>query len=179
MLLGVVLAGGQSSRFGSDKALAVLNGESLLTHAVQALQCWCDAVVVVGREQAPVPCLADWPRPGMGPLGGIAAALRHAGGQGFAEVLTMGVDCAGLPADLPALLGPAPAYVASQPVIGRWPVSAAGAVEAILLGQGKHSLRALAERVGARAVELPQAPANINTPADLAALAQKRNEGQP
>ena len=176
MMLGVVLAGGQSSRFGSDKALALLDGESLLSHAVQALQCWCDAVVVVGRKQAPVPCLADWPRPGMGPLGGIAAALRHAAQQGFDEVLTLGVDCAGLPADLPALLGPAPAYVASQPVIGRWPASAASAVEAILQGQGKHSLRALAGRLGARAVELPPAPANINTPADLAALVQRQED---
>lgn len=176
MLLGVVLAGGESSRFGSDKALAVLDGESLLTRAVQALQSWCDAVVVVGREAAPVPCLADWPRAGMGPLGGIAAALRHAAQQGFDEVLTLGVDCAGLPGDLPVLLGPAPAYAASQPVIGRWPASAARAVETILLGQGKHSLRALAEAVSARAVALPQAPANINTPADLAEFARGRGD---
>ena len=179
MLLGVVLAGGQSSRFGSDKALAQLGGESLLTHAVQTMSRWCDHVVVAGRTEAPVPCLADWPRPGMGPLGGIAAALRHAAHNGFGEVLTLGVDCADLPDDLPALLGPAPAYAISQPVIGLWPASAAGAVEAILLGEGKHSLRALAEAVGARAVELPRDPANINTPADLARLAQKRNEGQP
>jgi molybdopterin-guanine dinucleotide biosynthesis protein A len=78
MILGAVLAGGQSSRFGSDKALAELDGRTLLARAVEALQAQCDAVVVVGREDAPVPTLPDRPRPGMGPLGGIAAALHHA-----------------------------------------------------------------------------------------------------
>ncbi len=172
--LGCVLAGGQSSRFGSDKALALLAGESLLDRAVASLSRWCDEVVVVGRADAAVPTLPDWPRPGMGPLGGIAAALRHASAQGHAEVLTCGVDSPDLPPDLPALLAPAPACLASQPVIGLWPAGAAGEVEAILAGDGRHSLRALAEALGARAVKTPREPANINTPQDLAE-AEKRH----
>ena len=170
MTLGAVLAGGQSSRFGSDKALAVLDGQTLLTRAVDALAQWCDAVVVVGRDEAPAPTLPDWPRAQMGPLGGIAAALRHGAMTGHAEVLTTGVDSVGLPDDLPARLSPPPAYLADQPVIGLWPTSAADDVAAILAGPGKHSLRALAERLSARAVTLNAAPANINTPADLANL---------
>ena len=55
MTLGAVLAGGQSSRFGSDKALAVLDGQTLLTRAVATLAQWCDTVVVVGRSEAPAP----------------------------------------------------------------------------------------------------------------------------
>lgn len=175
--LGAVLAGGQSSRFGSDKALAMLDGESLIARAVDSLAMWCDAVVVVGREQGPAPCIPDWPRPGMGPLGGIAAALRHAEAEGFAEVLTIGVDCPDLPDDLPARLGAAPAMIASQPVIGLWLASAAADVAAILQGSGKHSLRALAERIGARGVMLPSDPANINTPSDLADLRRRDSSG--
>ena len=34
MILGAVLAGGKSTRFGSDKAVAVLGGETLLMRAV-------------------------------------------------------------------------------------------------------------------------------------------------
>ena len=109
----------------------------------------------------------------MGPLGGIAAALHFARDGGYAAVLTCGVDSLDLPEDLPARLSPAPACVEGQPVIGLWPVSAAAAVDAILTGNGRHSLRALAERVGARAVQLAREPANINTPADLAALEQR------
>ena len=55
-------------------------------------------------------------------------------------------------------------------MIGLWPASAASDVAAILDGTGKHFLRALAERLGARAVTLEANPANINTPADLANL---------
>ena len=103
--LGAVLAGGRSSRFGSDKALAMLDGRSLLDHAVAALRPHCDAVIVVGRGE-----IADWPRADMGPLGGIAGALIHAADQGFDQVLTASVDCVRLPADLRALLEPAPAF---------------------------------------------------------------------
>ena len=173
MILGCVLAGGQSTRFGSDKALAQLGGHSLLARAVDALSGWCERVVVVGREVAPAPTLPDWPHAHMGPLGGIAAALRLAEDEGFAAVLTCGVDSLVLPDDLPGLLAPAPAYLAGQPVIGLWPTSAAGTIAAILTGEGRHSMRQFAEAIGARAVKLPREPANINTPADLAAVEKR------
>ncbi len=174
MILGAVLAGGQATRFGGDKALAELGGQTLLARAVEALAGWCDHVVVVGRETAPAPTLSDWPAAGMGPLGGIAAALRFAEDAGYAEVLTCGVDSVGLPPDLPALLAPAPAYLADQPVIGVWPASVAAVVTAILEGDGRHSMLAFAEAIGARAVTVGQHPANINTPADLAAAERKQ-----
>lgn len=170
MILGAVLAGGQSSRFGSDKALAVLGGETLLARAVAALAPHADRVVIVGRETGPAPCLPDWPAPGMGPLGGVAAALRHAGDAGFASVLTCGVDSAELPADLLALLSPAPAFLESQPVIGHWTSDAASIVSGILQSEGRHSMLAFARAARARAVTASHAPANINTPADLAEL---------
>jgi len=173
-ILGCVLAGGRSSRFGSDKALARLDGRSLIERAVETLSGWCDHVVVVGREVAPAPTLPDWPAPGLGPLGGIAAALRLAMDAGYDAVLTCGVDSLGLPTDLPDLLDPAPACLDAQPVVGLWPASAFRDVEAILAGDGKRSLRELAERTGARRIRLPAVPANINTPADLARLERNR-----
>src|SRR3546814_9961801 len=94
--LGAVLAGGLSSRFGSDKALAMLGGRTLLDHAQAALRPHCDALIVVGRGEG----LADWPQPDMGPLGGVAGALRHAASEGFDQLLTAPVDCLRLPPDL-------------------------------------------------------------------------------
>lgn len=170
MILGAVLAGGLSSRFGTDKALAELGGRTLIARAVDLLSGWCEHVVVVGRPMAPAPTLPDWPRPGMGPLAGIAAALHHARDEGYEAVLTCGVDSLLLPPDLPELLAPAPACLAAQPIVGLWPPSAAGALEAILTGEGKHSLHRFAEAIGARRVALTEDPANINTPADLTAL---------
>lgn len=174
MILGAVLAGGQSSRFGSDKALAEYRGHTLIAHAVDTLAGWCEHVIVVGRPTAPAPTLPDWPRPGMGPLGGIAAALRHARDEGYEFLLTCGVDSIALPEDLPDLLRPAPAFLVSQPIIGLWPASALEAIEAILHGEGSHSLGRFAEAIGARPVKPPVDPANINTQADLAALERGR-----
>lgn len=175
MILGCVLAGGQATRFGSDKALAKLQGHTLLARAVDRLSGWCEFVVVAGRETAPAPTLPDWPAPGAGPLGGIAAALHLARDEGYEAVLTVGVDSIGLPENLPDLLVPAPAYLASQPVVGLWPPSVCEAIEAVLTGTGRHSMLAFAETIRARPVNLVAKPANINTPADLAAAEKRRD----
>lgn len=171
MILGAVLAGGQSSRFGSDKALAQLGGRSLLDRAVASLEAQCDGVIVVGRGDVP-----DRPRAGMGPLGGINAALHHAVSHGYAQVLTCGVDCGGLGSGTRAELAPAPAYVADQPVIGLWPASAAPALDAFLATDAKHSMRAFADLIGARPVKLSTKTANINTREDLES-AQEQHDG--
>ena len=173
MILGAVLAGGQARRFGSDKALAELDGHTLLAHAVDALAGWCEFVVVVGRETAPAPTLPDWPRAGMGPLGGIAAALHLARDEGYEAALTCGVDSVHLPDDLLHILQPAPAFLESQPVIGLWPTEAIAVIERLLETDERQSMYHFAETIGARAVSAPQRPANINTPADLARLAKR------
>ena len=170
MILGVVLAGGESSRFGSDKALAELNGRTLLALAVDALSGWCEHVVVAGRAVAPAPTLPDWPRAGMGPLGGLAAALHLALDDGYDAVLSCGVDAGILPENLPALLGEGPVCLAAQPVIGLWPTSVVPALEGLLHSSDRHSLYRFAEIVGARRIDLAAPVPNINTPADLTAI---------
>lgn len=172
MILGAVLAGGRSIRFGSDKALAELGGRTLLGRAVDALAAQCDAVIVVGRETAPAPTLPDWPRAGMGPLGGLAAALHHAADAGYEAVLSCAVDCIVLADTLLAELRPAPAYAQGQPVIGLWPASASAMLDALLESDGGHSMRAFAGLIGARPVRLARNPANINTSADLRAAGE-------
>ena len=172
MILGVVLAGGKSTRFGSDKALAELGGRTLLARAVDALSGWCEYVVIAGRDHGPAPCIPDWPRADMGPLAGIAAGLHHAVDEGYDTVLTCGVDSVNLPENLLELLSPAPRYLESQPVIGHWPGSAAATIETILKGDGRHSMLAFANAIGAVGVKTAAKPANINSPADLAGMEQ-------
>jgi len=67
---GFVLAGGQSRRMGSDKALLNWHGRSLLAHMTMLLEAVCSSVTVVGRDSLPDDT------PGLGPIGGIATALR-------------------------------------------------------------------------------------------------------
>lgn len=176
MILGAVLAGGRSTRFGSDKALAELDGHTLLALAVDRLSGWCEHVVVVGRALAPAPTLPDWPRPDMGPLGGIAAALHLASDEGYDAVLTLGVDCVGVPDDLLDLLSPRPRYLAALPVVGLWPAHAAGAIEELLTSTRRHSVIAFAEMIGALPVATAEPPLNINTQADIEAAARQMHD---
>jgi molybdopterin-guanine dinucleotide biosynthesis protein A len=172
-VLGAVLAGGQSSRFGSDKAEALLHGRPLLAHALEQLRRHVASVVVVGRQTELAPCAVDWPRPGEGPLGGIAGAFHYAESEGYEWVLSVPVDALSLPDDLLSALSPGPACLGEQPVIGLWPVSAAQILDELLAGDGRKSMFAFAEAIGARRVSVSSHPANINTVADLVQLEQR------
>ena len=168
-LLGAVLAGGRSSRFGSDKAQAMLGGRTLLDHVIERFGPQVDALVVTGRAHAALPWLPDRPGPGLGPLGGLCAALRHALDAGYGVVVSVGCDMPDLPDDLvPALGGDGAAVVADCPVVGLWPASLAPLLEAQLAGDGSRAVRRWADRVGARRVALGSPIANVNRPADLA-----------
>lgn len=170
-LLGAVIAGGQSRRFGSDKAEALWQGQKLIDHVVAALLPAVDELVICGRTHHDLASLPDRPAADMGPLGGLNAALHHARDHGFDGVLTAGCDTPLLPAELFARLlasGNA-AYVARLPVIGYWPVALGVELAAFLAEDRKHSIRAFADLAAAQAVNWAEL-ANVNEPADLAAL---------
>ncbi len=89
---GAVLAGGRSSRLGRDKALIEVGGETLLARAVRILSGVCGEVLVIGppERRAVVPgvrVVVD-ERPGVGPLGGIATALRAMRGDRLLAIAT-------------------------------------------------------------------------------------------
>lgn len=162
--LGVVLAGGASRRFGSDKALALLDGRPLIDHGIAALS-GCDAIAVAGRDWPGVIALADRPAPGLGPLGGLNAALHHGAAHGFSHVACLPVDCPALPNDWLASLGDGPAHAAGQPLVGIWPVALAVSIDTFLAGGGRQ-VRLWVAGAAARIVDLGLLP-NINTPGDL------------
>ncbi|MEO7786201.1 MAG: molybdenum cofactor guanylyltransferase [Sphingomicrobium sp.] len=170
-ILGAIIAGGQSSRFGSDKALAMLGDRSLLDHVVVALREQTAEVVVCGRMVAGLHCLDDRPAPDLGPLGGIAAALRHAFDEGHAGVLTSACDTPLVPGDLAArLVGAAAAVVAGQPLFGYWPAALSDALDGFLEDPRNRSMRQWARVAGAREVAYAIDIPNLNTPRDMEAL---------
>ena len=83
-MTGIVLAGGRSTRFGSDKLTAIYRGEPLLHHAVHGLAEICGDVVVVISFAGAQPSLPDAPNirvvrdahEAEGPLEGLVAALE-------------------------------------------------------------------------------------------------------
>lgn len=77
-VVGAVLAGGRSSRFGRDKALVSVAGRPMMAVVVEAMRdAGIDPVMAIGGtagEAVGVPTVAD-NYPGSGPLGGVATAL--------------------------------------------------------------------------------------------------------
>jgi len=169
-LLGAVLAGGRSSRFGSDKALAAMpDGRTLLEHAAAAVGAHVEAVVVCGRTVEGMVGLADRPAADIGPLGGLNAALHYAADRGFDAVLTTGCDMPVYPAALAeGLIGDGPAVLQGQQLAGFWPTSLAAELDAHLTEENNRSIFGWVERVSARIVERPDIVLpNINRPEDL------------
>jgi len=103
-ILGVVLAGGRSQRYGSDKAFADLGGTSLVQRAARTLLPLADHVVVVANdlerhalEGLPVrPDLVS----GIGPLGGLHTAVAWAAEESLRGVIVLATDMPFVPTPL-------------------------------------------------------------------------------
>ena len=96
--VGVVLAGGLSKRFGSPKAFARLGTQYFYERALEALEPFCEEVVVVTREELlerfepGVLTMTDLPEVvGLGPLAGIFSAMKAVDADSYAV----------LPCDMP------------------------------------------------------------------------------
>jgi molybdopterin-guanine dinucleotide biosynthesis protein A len=190
-VLGLVLAGGRSVRFGGEKAAAELNGKALLRWAAERLQASCAAVAVNARPGSEAERLAgdlmvlhDRPGDPDGPLAGIRAGLEWAASRGASFLAVSPCDAPLLPEDLfPRLIEAARrsgAAVAEtpdgvQPQIAVWPVDALVLVETAVAGGEHPPTWRMLEAVGAEKVRFdhPAAFANVNTREDLAALAAR------
>ena len=80
---GAVLAGGQSRRMGTIKALMMVDGKPMIRLVADALKEVCSDVVIVGGSEKEYSALGfPWypdSVPNRGPLGGIYTALTRAG----------------------------------------------------------------------------------------------------
>ncbi|PZU07242.1 molybdenum cofactor guanylyltransferase [Sphingomonas sp.] len=163
-ILGAILAGGQSRRFGSDKAEALLDGRRLIDWARDGLQGHVERIVICGRADG----IPDRPHAGLGPLGGINAALHHARVIGLNTVITVPCDAPALPDGIIARLcaSSMQAHLAALPVVGRWDVGWADLLDQHLEGP-ERSIRGWACRIGSMGLEGGSGIANINTREDL------------
>jgi len=77
---GIILAGGKSSRMGTDKGLKELCGKPLISYAIHALSGICSEILISSSSDAYRPygyrIVAD-EFPEIGPMGGIYSVLRQ------------------------------------------------------------------------------------------------------
>lgn len=196
-LSAFILAGGQSTRMGADKAFLEFHGQSLLARALALARALTPEVLIVGeraRFAAFAPVVEDI-YPGHGPLGGIHAALTASASE---LNLVLAVDT---PLLTPALLrflveqARASAAVATVPRVagGFQPLCAVYRpafceVAQAALQQKRNKIDPLFSLVPVRVLEEeelarfefpPQMFDNLNTREDLERAARRREKRNP
>ncbi len=181
--MGLVLAGGRSSRFGGDKALHPVSGVPMAGRVYQALAMVIRDVRIGlsdAQERNPVPGAAvvvDDP-PGTGPMGSLRAALLASDPRWvFAAACDLpGLSPSAVRSILEARSDALDAVVAVDPTGRLHPLTAAWHPRVIPLlvsdraGHGR-SLTRLLSSVSMMTVLLdPEVLRNVNRPADLEAL---------
>jgi molybdopterin-guanine dinucleotide biosynthesis protein A len=77
---GIILAGGKSSRMGTDKGLQELCGKPLISYTIKVLSELCNSIIISTSSDAyqsfGYKTVAD-EIPGIGPMGGIYTALKQ------------------------------------------------------------------------------------------------------
>lgn len=187
-LSAFILAGGQSTRMGSDKAFVALNGRTLLQRVLGTARSITPNVRIIGDPAKFIPFAPTLPDifPGCGPLAGIHAALCSADTD---LNLLLAVDLPFVPPALlqflatEAIASPSSVVTVPRTSHGWQPLCAVYRREFAALAEealraGRYKIDALFPTIEVRAIhddELqsagfsPQLFRNLNTPQDLAA----------
>ena len=183
MIVGVVLAGGTSARFGGEpKGLMPFRGRAMALLVADVLAQVCERVVVeaargVGYEALGLPVIhAASVHAGKGPLAGIVAGLSAAPDQ--SRVVFAPCDMPLINAEIfrTLLNAPASAYAISpsgtEPLVAVLERAMLAPLLATLAADKIPRTDAALEAAGARGVAFADATpfANVNTPGDLARL---------
>ena len=186
-IVGVVLAGGKSSRMGTEKSLLPLGGVPLVERATARLRPQVDEVILSANgnpdrfRSCAAPVVPDRVPDG-GPLVGLLDGLKWARAAGATFVLTVACDTPFFPTDLASRLLQSIANDPLGTAVARseghhhytfalHATAHADELEEWLGRSERRSLRGWLERQRAESVDFEGTPDpffNINTPMDLA-----------
>ena len=83
-ILGVILAGGKSSRFGSNKSLSKLANNKLIEHVINKIDTYFHEILVISNdnslkiENQKIKIIKDCIKGYLGPLAGVLSAMKYA-----------------------------------------------------------------------------------------------------
>jgi len=186
---GYVLAGGRSSRMGSDKALLTINQHTAIEHQCQLLEPLCPQGVFIAGARSDELRDLRWlviedAIQDQGPLSGIVSALQHAQ-EGIAVIIA--VDLVALErSDIEELLTACfhavnsqnkvffaqsqqdPSEYGAQPLCAAWRVESSRPVISQQLEQGQRSVMKAWQGLERQGVLISESHLiNINSPSDF------------
>lgn len=178
-VIGAILCGGRSSRFGTDKALADVGGRPMAASIVEALRAGgADPVIAVGGTagaRLAIPTVPDR-SPGQGPLAALATTLTWArAGLVVVTACDLPLLTASEVAALIEAAGPDRAAVATvdgmpQPALTCWPAGFGPAIVA-MVERGERQWRRSLEAGPWIGVEVAaEVLVDADTPAELASI---------
>ncbi|MCP5086942.1 MAG: molybdenum cofactor guanylyltransferase MobA [Rhodobacteraceae bacterium] len=200
--LGVVLAGGLSSRMGGgDKGLLELGGKSLMRRVIDRLASQVDKIALNANGEAErfaefsLPVIADSIEGFAGPLAGVLAGMDWAADRGASHIVTVAADTPFFPPDLVEKLSvgakqagtplamavtPDPQRGTSRhPTFGLWPVDLRDDLRAAL-NDGVRRVAQWTSAHGCAEIVFDAAPFdpffNVNTPEDMVRAEQMLQE---
>ena len=83
-ILGVILAGGKSSRFGSNKSLSKLANSKLIEHVINKIDIYFSEILLISNdnnlkiENQKIKIIEDCIKGYLGPLVGVLSAIKYA-----------------------------------------------------------------------------------------------------
>lgn len=197
--IGVILAGGQSTRMGGgDKCLLTLGGRPMLTEVMDRLRGQVSAMILNANGDPTrfgnfgLTTVCDSDAGFNGPLSGVLAGMDHAAVHGIQQIVTVAADTPFLPVDLVVRLHRArsknqkPIAMAAtpdgqgglnlHPTFALWPVALRDDLRAAL-ANGLRKVVAWTDAHGCALEEFDILPIdpffNVNTPADLVEAEQR------
>jgi molybdopterin-guanine dinucleotide biosynthesis protein A len=189
---GLLIAGGRSTRFGAEKALALFDGAPMMDRAAYlfadlpafSISVRSGSGAEARARQHGIDVVFDDPTLPCGPLAGVVSGLAWAGRRGFDFLATAPCDAPCLPADMvPRLaqnIGAAPGafavtHAGQHPLCALWSLGVYDMLSALMQGGEHPAVRAFLADIGALPVYFAEADAfaNANTPEALAALEKR------
>ena len=182
----VILSGGLSSRFGSNKALARLDGKRLVDQLIERLSLQTSAPIVINAPDENTyglpnnDFIADEVGDRLGPLAGIHAALTWAEQHGYQSVCTTPVDTPFVPQNFVSMMTSVRAPVIASfagkyhPIHGAWPVSLKQSLETGI-SSGMRAVMSWVDTLEATVLDFAEFCEsdpfiNINRPTDIAVI---------
>lgn len=186
----VILAGGQSTRMGTDKAVIRFEGQRLIDILIGRFAGKADHILLSAKQdyETGLEIICDDPDAPGGPVGAIfsVAARLQAMQTGMAAFVTVPVDAPFAPPDLIERLSASGVCAVAQdderihPTFGYWRCDVVNAVRGTHdPGERAPSLQWLARQCGAESVSWPDERCfiNLNRPADLITASSSKKAG--